>query len=98
MWSIAVMIAYTAAGTQFIKLALAKRPLCINIEKVAAVVLSCIVAAVVVVFAYLNFDKALNLHVFLDFVQVAIGANMGYSLLKVARPQQDDSIVTSRGL
>ena len=85
--SIPEMIAYVLAGTQFLKTALGKPPFNLKVEKTVAVVASVIVAVAVVFYKYqlagLGFAVV---PMFTDFIQVVIGANMSYGLIKVARP------------
>lgn len=84
--SIPEMIGYVLAGTQFLKTALGKAPFNLKVEKTAAVVASVIVALAVVFYKYQ--DAGLGFAIvpmFTDFVQVVIGANMSYGLIKVAR-------------
>jgi len=84
--SIPEMIAYVLAGTQFLKTALGKVPFNLKLEKTAAVVLSVIVAVGIVFYKYQEAGLGFALvPMFTDFVQVVIGANMSYGLIKVAR-------------
>jgi hypothetical protein len=84
--SIPEMIGYVLAGTQFLKTALGKPPFNAKVEKAAAVVASVIVAVAVVFYKYQAAGLGFQLvPMFTDFVQVVIGANMSYGLLKVAR-------------
>ena len=81
------MIGYVLAGTQFLKKALEKAPFNLKLEKGIAVAVSAIVALAVVFYRYQSAGLGFALvPMFTDYIQVVIGANMTYGLIKVARP------------
>jgi hypothetical protein len=82
--NIATMIATTLAVTQFLKNALAK--VNVVVEKTMAVILSVVVSVGVVLYFYVSTGRPITAQIVIDVIQVAIGANAGYSLIKVARP------------
>ncbi|MBE3120027.1 MAG: hypothetical protein IMZ50_14890 [Candidatus Atribacteria bacterium] len=79
---IVALIAIVGVVTQFLKKALSKVK--INIEGKAAIVLSVLVSVGVVLVESIKFDMPLTFALVPVLVQVIVGANMGYSLLKVA--------------
>ncbi|MCJ7487210.1 MAG: hypothetical protein MUQ25_13755 [Candidatus Aminicenantes bacterium] len=76
------LIGVTGFVTQFFKKALSRFKLVI--EGTAAVVLSVVVSVGVVLVEAIKLDMPLSLALIPVLVQVIVGANMGYSLLKVA--------------
>jgi hypothetical protein len=82
---IAKMILEVAAVTQFIKNALAKLNINWKIQGAAAVVLSVLVSIGVVLTHWLQSGEPFNFALVITIIKVAIGANAGYSLLKVPR-------------
>lgn len=92
-WTIGEMVIIAVTATQFLKTALNKVTILgrkIKIEKAAAVVLSVVCAAGVVVFAHLKFHVPISLDAIVAWVEVAITANVGYGLIKVARPPANE--------
>ena len=83
MPSIAEMVITVGLVTQFLKTALAK--VNVVVEKTAAVVLSVVVSCGVVAYYWILSGDAFNIGLIALVIQVAIGANAGYGLLKVAR-------------
>lgn len=79
---IAVLIVMVGIVTQFLKKALSK--IKINVEGKAAIVLSVLVSVGVVLVEAIKLDMPLSFALVPLLLQVIIGANMGYSLLKVA--------------
>jgi len=93
MWTIAEMVGIAVVATQFLKTALNKVTILgrkIKIEKTAAVVLSVVCAAGVVVFAGLKFHVPIGLDSLVTWIEVVITANVGYGLIKVARPPANE--------
>jgi hypothetical protein len=78
--SIAEMIALVAVVTEFIKKALATVK--VNLEGKAAMFVSWGVAAGVVLFDVIQNGKVFNLALVAVLLQVIIGSNIGYKLLK----------------
>lgn len=83
MPGIAEMIAITVAVTQFAKKALEKFK--VDLKGTYAVILSIAASVCVVLYFVITTGTPFNLALISLVVQVAIGANAGYSLLKVAR-------------
>jgi len=83
MPNVAELIAVTVAVTQFIKKALGT--LKVNIEGTGAIILSCVSSLAVVLYFVITTGSPLDFSLIPLVLQVAIGANAGYSLLKVAR-------------
>lgn len=79
---IVALIAIVGIVTQFLKKALSKFK--INIEGTGAVVLSVVVSVGVVLVEAIKLDMPLGLALVPVLIQVIVGANMGYSLLKAA--------------
>jgi len=89
MWTIVEMVGIAVTVTQFLKTGLNKLRIFgrqIKVEKAGAVILSLICTAGVVVFADLKFHVPVGLDSLVAWIEVSIAANMGYGLLKVARP------------
>ena len=78
--SVAEMIALVAVVTEFIKKALAV--IKINLEGTAARIVSWLVAVGVVLFDVIQNSKPLNWGLIVTLIQVIIGANVGYKLVK----------------
>ncbi len=78
------LIIVVLAVTQFIKTA-ALRAFKVEIGGKAAVVVSALAAAGVVFYKAIETNAVLGLGLVPVLIQVIIGANMGYSLIKVAR-------------
>lgn len=83
MPTVAIMVITVGLVTQFLKVALEK--IKVTVEKVWAVVLSVAVSIGVVGYHWIDSGEAFGLNLFVLVVQVAIGANAGYGLLKVTR-------------
>jgi len=82
--NVAEMIAMTLAATQFVKTFAAK--LGLTIEKGLAVALSIAASIGIVLYDSISNGKPITIQTLVTAIEVAIGANAGYSLIKVARP------------
>jgi len=85
--NVAEMIAYAIGATQFVKKLAEKVK--IVISGAAAVVLATVVAVGVVIGFHIAQNIPITLAIIGEIVQVAIGANAGYSLIKVAGGSQE---------
>ena len=79
--NIAELIVAVGLVTQFAKKALLK--LKVNVEGKAAIVLSVVVSIGVVLVEAIKTDAAIGFALIPVLIQVIVGSNMGYSLLKV---------------
>jgi len=84
MPEIATLVAAVLVVTQFIKTALAK--INVTIGGAYAVVLSVVASIGVVVYYAVTTGTPFTFGLITIVIQVAIAANAGYSLIKVARP------------
>ena len=85
MPGIAELIAAALLVTQFVKKALVA--LKVDLKGTAAIVLSVVASIAVVAYFAISTGTPFSFALIPIVIQVAIGANAGYSLLKVARPK-----------
>ena len=80
------LIGFCMVITQFVK----KTALVVfrvKLEGRAAIIVSVLVSAALVVFAALEMGLPIGFGLVMPFIKIAIGSNMSYSLIKVARNQ-----------
>jgi len=80
------LIGFCMVITQFVKKA-AWAVFRVKLEGRAAIVVSVLVSAALVVFAAREMGLAIGLGLVMPFIKIVIGSNMSYSLIKVARNQ-----------